>query len=354
MTEPENNSVLIEVRDGIGHLVLNRPKVINALDHTMVRLIADALERWRHDDEVRAVLLRGAGERGLCAGGDIVAIYRDAQSGGNASFDFWRDEYALNAAIARYPKPYIAIMDGIVMGGGVGLSVHGSIRIVTERSTIAMPETAIGLVPDIGGTYLLARMPGEAGTHVALTAGRIDGADAIACGLADHYVPSSSLEAFVAALGESRGHGAIEGVIAEFAQPAPSSPLLTQSGWIDAAYSADDVNEIVRRLRSEASPQAHEAADQLLAKSPIALTVTLRSLRRAARSCSLEETLNSEYRVSSASLRSHDLIEGIRAQVIDKDRNPKWLPASIDDVSAADIEAYFAPVGDRELGLSAP
>lgn len=343
--EPE---ILIDVKNGVGRITLNRPKAINALNHAMVGEMARALEEWATDDSVRAVVLRGAGERGLCAGGDIVSIYHDAKDGGTGSLDFWRDEYILNAAIGRYPKPYVAIMDGIVMGGGVGISAHGNVRIVTERSSIAMPETGIGFVPDVGGTYLLSRTPGEIGTHIALTTGRMKAGDAIALGFADHYVPSDSLDKFVAAL-ES---GSVEDALAEHSQPAPDSDLLTHREWIDAAYSADTVEDIVERLRTSDVPEARETADTVLSKSPVALKVTLRSLRNARNLATLEEVLDEEFRVSTAALSSHDLVEGIRAQVVDKDRNPQWSPATLADTTDADVDAYFRPLGDRELGLA--
>ncbi|WP_407445969.1 enoyl-CoA hydratase/isomerase family protein [Rhodococcus sp. (in: high G+C Gram-positive bacteria)] len=345
--EPE---VLVEAKNGLGRITLNRPKAINALNHDMVRVMAETLQAWASDDSVRAVVLRGAGERGLCAGGDIVSIYHDARDGGTGSQEFWRDEYILNAAIGRYAKPYVAIMDGIVMGGGVGVSAHGNVRVVTERSTIAMPETGIGFVPDVGGTYLLSRTPGEIGTHIALTTGRMKAGDAIALGFADHYVPSDALDKFVAALET----GSVDDALAEYSQPAPDSALLAQRDWIDAAYSADTVEEIVERLRSSDVPEARTAAEQILGKSPVALKVTLRSLRHARQLGSLEEVLNEEFRVSSASLTSHDLVEGIRAQVVDKDRTPHWSPATLADVTASDVDAYFQPLGDLELGLAAP
>ncbi|GAA3193287.1 hypothetical protein GCM10020255_093760 [Rhodococcus baikonurensis] len=314
--------VLIEKRDGLGLITLNRPKAINALNHSMVKAMAKALEEWKSDDDVKAVVLTGAGERGLCAGGDIVSIYHDAKDGKTGSLDFWREEYILNSEIANYPKPYVAIMDGIVMGGGVGVSAHGDIRIVTERSMIGMPETGIGFIPDVGGTYLLSRAPGELGTHIALTTARLSAGDAIAAGFADHFIPSENIETFIAALASS----SVADAVAQYAEPAPVSELLAQQSWIDAAYSADDVSTIVDRLRSSGIPEAEKAAEQILGKSPIALSVTLRSLRHAKEAAGLEEVLNEEFRVSTAALASHDLVEGIRAQVVEKDRNPKWSP----------------------------
>ncbi len=326
--EPE---ILIEAKNGLGRITLNRPKAINALNHTMVQAMAEALLEWSTDDTIRAVVVAGAGERGLCAGGDIVAIYHDAKDGGTGTQDFWRDEYVLNAAIGRYSKPYVVIMDGIVMGGGIGISAHGNVRIVTERSSLAMPEVGIGFVPDVGGTYLLSRAPGELGTHIALTTGRMKAGDAIALGFADHFVPSETLDKFGAAL-ES---GSVDDALAEYARPAPESDLLAQQSWIDAAYSADTVEEIVERLRASDVPEAQATAETILGKSPAALKATLRSLRHARQLGSLEEVLDEEYRVSLASLKSHDLVEGIRAQVVDKDRNPAWSPATLADVTAA-------------------
>ncbi|MFC9998018.1 enoyl-CoA hydratase/isomerase family protein [Nocardia sp. NPDC127526] len=358
MSEPE---VLIDKRDGLGLITLNRPKAINALNHPMALVILDALREWADDDEVRTVVLTGAGERGLCAGGDIVAIHTDAQNAvaagdsayaaaDSASGRFWRDEYILNALIGRYPKPYVAIMDGIVMGGGVGLSGHASHRIVTERSKVGMPETGIGFIPDVGGTYLLAHAPGEIGTHIALTTARMSAGDAIAAGFADHFVPSEHLPALLEALHSTDADTAI----AKFAQPAPVSEFAAQRDWIDYCYAADTVEEIVHRLQSDGRGESAKAAADVLSKSPVALKVTLRSLRGARTAASLEEVLNREYRVSAASLNTHDLVEGIRAQVIDKDRNPQWQPATLADVTAADVDAYFGELGDRELGLAAP
>jgi enoyl-CoA hydratase len=336
-------------RDGmLGHIVLNRPKAMNSLTHSMVRAIAATLDEWEADADVRTVLISGSGERGLCAGGDIVAIYHDAKRGGNRSAAFWADEYALNARIARYPKPYVALMDGVVLGGGVGVSAHGSVRVVTERTRVGMPEVGIGFVPDVGGTYLLSRAPGELGTHVALTAGTVTGADAIALGLADHFVASDRLEALAAALETA----AAEVAIAEFARAAPPSALAAQRAWIDECYSSNDVGEIVARLRASSLEEASAAASAILAKSPTAVCVALESLRRARGLGTLEEVLDQEYRVSLRFAEGRELVEGVRAQVIDKDRSPRWSPPTIEGVTRTAIEHYFAGLGARELGLS--
>ncbi|MEV7009258.1 enoyl-CoA hydratase/isomerase family protein [Streptosporangium sp. NPDC051022] len=332
----------------LGLITLNRPKALNALNHDMVRRLDAVLRMWADDDAVAAVLVRGAGERGLCAGGDIRAIHEDAKAKGGASAAFWRDEYRLNARVARYGKPYVALMDGIVMGGGVGVSAHGGVRVVTERTMLAMPETTIGFVPDVGGTYLLSRAPGELGTHLALTATSIGAGDAVACGLADHFVPSADLEELTAELSRRE----VTEAVASFAHAVPPGELAGQREWIDACYSAPTVEEIVQRLLDSGESAAKEAAERIGGKSPTALKVTLRALRRARELGSLEEVLDQEYRVSCAALACPDLVEGIRAQVIDKDRSPRWSPARLEEVTEDDVDRFLAPLGEHELGLS--
>ncbi|GGO40094.1 enoyl-CoA hydratase/isomerase family protein [Streptomyces lasiicapitis] len=340
--------VLTRVEGRAGHIVLNRPRALNALDHPMVRLVDEALTAWEHDDTVRTVVVTGAGERGLCAGGDIRAVRDDILAGGGAgSAAFWHDEYVLNARIARYPKPYVAVMDGYVMGGGVGISAHGDVRVVTERSRVAMPETIIGFVLDVGATYLLTRAPGELGTHLALTGTAVGAGDTLLCGLADHFVPSARLEEFTAALADADAAD----VVRSYAESAPEGELAAQRAWIDSCYAADSVEEIVDRLQSCGEHAAKEAAEVLLSRSPTALKVTLAALRRARDLGSLEEALNQEYRVSCACLTAPDFPEGVRAQVVDKDRRPRWSPADLASVSEADVERFFGPCAYGELGL---
>lgn len=334
LPEPE---VLFELRGRLGVITLNRPRAINALTHGMVKLIHPQLDAWAVDDHVGAVLLVGAGERGLCAGGDIVSLYRDATAGdGRASVEFWREEYALDLAISRFPKPFVAIMDGIVLGGGIGLSAHASHRIVTERSKVGLPETGIGFVPDVGASWLLSRAPGELGTALALSAGSIGAGDAIAVGLADTYVPSERLPLLLSDL--ERAHP--DAAIARHAEPAPESPLAADRVWIDPSFAAATVPEILAGLRS-GGWKSVELADTIEAKSPVAVAVALESLRRAAALPDLEAALEQELRVSTHALGTHDFAEGIRAQVIDKDRNPAWRPATSDEVTRAEVEAYF-------------
>ncbi|MER7581372.1 enoyl-CoA hydratase/isomerase family protein [Kitasatospora sp. NPDC097691] len=352
---------------GVGRIVLNRPRALNSLTHGMIGALRALLDDWATDDRVRAVVLTGAGERGLCAGADIRAMHDDAKAGGAGTRAFFRDEYRLNALIARYPKPYVAVMDGITMGGGVGLSAHGAIRIVTERSTVAMPETRIGLVPDVGGSRLLAHAPGEVGTHLGLTSAAMGPGDALLCGFADHYVPSARIPELLDALARSTAAdgadasngdtadaatAAVTAVVTAHTEPAPPAALAGQRAWIDACYAADTVEEIVERLLNSGVAEAKEAAGLVLANSPTAVKATLAALRRARTLPSLEAVLDQEYRVSCAALDGHDLVEGIRAQVVDKDRNPRWEPATLAGVTEVDVARFLAPRDGDELGLA--
>ncbi|MGP0081862.1 enoyl-CoA hydratase/isomerase family protein [Mycobacterium sp.] len=341
MTE-ESDEVLTRVDGGIGLITLNRPKAINSLNQPMVDTLRAVLARWEGDDAVRAVVLSGAGERGLCAGGDVVAVYHSAREDGVGVRKFWRDEYLLDGQIGRFPKPYVSLMDGIVMGGGVGVSAHANTRVVTETSKIAMPEVGIGFVPDVGGAFLLSRAPGRLGLHAALTGAPFSGADAIAMGFADHYVPHDRLDA----LRRSIVADGAESALARNAVEPPPSGLAAQRSWIDSCYSGDTVEDIIAALRGHDAGPAQDAANLIATRSPIAVSVALAAVRRAAKLQTLEDVLVQDYRVSSAAARSHDLVEGIRAQIIDKDRSPKWSPARLSEITAADVEAYFAPVDD--------
>ncbi|GLU87884.1 enoyl-CoA hydratase/isomerase family protein [Agromyces sp. NBRC 114283] len=321
------------VADGVGHLTLDRPEAINALSYEMVRELTGVLEAWRRDTEVGLVVLDGAGERGFCAGGDIRELYGYATSDGHEEARaFFRTEYRLDAAIARYPKPVVAIMDGIAMGGGIGLAGHASIRIVTERSRVAMPETRIGFTPDVGGSWLLAKAPGELGVHLGLNARTMDAADALHAGFADAYVPSERLSHLVQALAERADPGSPAEIVMLFDETPEPSKLALARDWVDACYSAPTVAEIVRRLREHGHEDAEAAADELESLSPTALAVTLASIRRARTLPALEDALEQEFRAVSWFLDQPDLHEGIRARVIDKDRSPRWNPPEIRDV----------------------
>ncbi|WP_105035498.1 enoyl-CoA hydratase/isomerase family protein [Cryobacterium aureum] len=348
---PAEPEVLFTRNGQVGHITLNRPRSINALTHGMVNAIQKVLDEWADDPTLGTVLLTGSGERGLCAGGDILSLYRDATTGdGSAAAEFFRDEYHLNASIANYSKPFVAIMDGLVLGGGIGLSAHGSHRVVTEHSKLGMPETGIGFVPDVGGTWLLSHAPGELGTFLALTAGTARAGDAIALGLADSYIASDQIPALLAGLATTDADPAI----AALTQAPPASTLQAQQSWIDQAFSGESVPAIIDHVRALSTAEANAAAEALSTKSPTALAVTLASLRSARQLPNLEAALEQEYRVSVHAHRAPDFAEGVRAQIVDKDRQPHWSPPTLDGVTPAQVDSYFAPLepGEPQFTLS--
>ncbi|MGO1543486.1 MAG: enoyl-CoA hydratase/isomerase family protein [Gulosibacter sp.] len=336
-------------RGQLGVITLNRPRQLNALSYAMIREITSQLAAWRQDDTVAQILLVGAGDRGLCAGGDILEIREDVlATGGKVAAEFFASEYRLDAATGDLDKPYIAIMDGYTFGGGVGISAHSrGRRVVTERSRIAMPETAIGFSPDVGGTYLLARMPGETGIHAGLTGAHLDAADAIAAGFADHYVPADSLGELVSRLEVEEA----DAVLADLARPAPESELLAQRAWIDQAYAASTPLEILARLDefAEEFSAAADAAKAIRASSPTAITAALEVIRRNRNAAHLREAIDLEYLVGMRLGTGHDFLEGVRAQVVDKDRMPKWQPAALADVLPSEIEQLFALEGGHVI-----
>ncbi|WP_428487652.1 enoyl-CoA hydratase/isomerase family protein [Rhodopila sp.] len=326
---------VVSRRDGrVGRILLNRPKALNALDLAMIRACADILSTWRDDPHVHAVVIEGAGDRAFCAGGDIRAMRDGVVSGDRAAVDrFFKEEYALNLAIATYPKPYIALVDGICMGGGVGVSVHGTWRVATEHAVFAMPETAIGFFPDIGATYVLPRLPGELGTFLALTGQRMSGADAVHAGLATHFVPRARLAELSAALAR-QGAAAIAG----FAEPLPAFSLAPDLAEIDHCFSAETVGDIFARLEAGHGAWAEAALTTLRAMSPSALHWTLLALRRG-RDLTLPQALDVEFRMTRTTTAHPDFAEGVRAMLVDKDRNPAWQPARMENVDPAVIAA---------------
>ncbi len=334
VNEPQ---LLARIEGSLGHLTLNRPRSLNALNPSMIVDLHEALIGWADDPAVEAVLIDGAGHRGLCAGGDIKMIYDGITADTLVPLEFWVREYEMNASIANFPKPYVAFMDGLCLGGGIGVSAHGSVRIVTERSQLAMPETAIGLSPDVGSLYLLARAPGGLGTYLALTGSRLGPADAIVAGLADFCCASSALPELLAGLRAGLIPGAADAI-----DPGPSA-LSADRSWIDPCFGvgADSIEEIANRLAQRPEPAAAATLVHLRAMSPTALKVTLAAIRRAATLPTVEDVLAQDLRVSSAFTRHPDLIEGIRAMVVDKDRNPRWQPARWEDVTPAEVQSYF-------------
>lgn len=325
--------ILARVEGSLLRITLNRPAAINALTPSMLQGIDAALDRSLADPAIHAIAIEGAGDRGLCAGGDIKLLA--ANTAADAEW-FWRTEYRVNARIAGHPLPYVAIMDGIVMGGGIGVSGHGSVRVVTERSRLAMPEVRIGLAPDVGGAHLLARAPGELGTHLALTAGTFDAADAIAIGIADLLIPSERLPDLMSALATATESA--RAVAERFAVPPDPSSLVEQRSWIDECYAGNDVLAILDRLDAHPDPRARAAAEAIRAGSPTSIAVSLRALRRAREWDDLPRTLAQDLRVSTGLFAGHDLHEGIRAQLVDKDRTPHWEPATAEEVDPAEVE----------------
>jgi enoyl-CoA hydratase len=325
-------------RDGpVGRIELNRPRALNALNFPVVERFIKTLRDWRDDPAVATVVVTGAGSRGLCAGGDVRWVYRNLAGNADEVRRFWRAEYELNALVARFPKPYVAIMAGIVMGGGVGISAHGRHRVVTETSQVAMPEVGIGFTPDVGGTWLLARAPGQLGTHLALTSQAAGPGDAIACGLADRFVPADRIGDLIAALGRDQP----QRVLDRLAVPAPPGPLAGQARWIDECYAGDSVEPILDRLSRHPAAQARAAAEKMRGQAPTALRLALRLLREAARAPDLETVLALEFRVIAHCIESPDMAEGIRAQVIDKDRRPRWTPPTLAEVSPERVDWFF-------------
>ena len=348
----QDGDVLVRERGALRRLTLNRPKALNALTLDMAMTLTTYMHAWAGDEAVGAVLIDGAGERGLCAGGDLRALYDAAKAKDSLPEKFWATEYHLDVLIARYPKPVVAIMDGVVMGGGVGVSAHAAHRVVTERSSIAMPEVSIGYFPDVGASFVLARSPGQVGTHLALTGERIGAADAIYCGLADIAAPSASLADLPARLADCRTAQDVRMRLDEISVPPAAGKLPAMRQWIDACYSADNVEEILARLRASKTDGAHSALATLQKMSPTSLKITLRNIRAAVSFEKVEESFQQDYRISLACIAEHDFIEGIRATIVDKDRNPVWRPARLEDVTEGIVDRHFRPVGALELNFT--
>jgi len=345
----QDGEIIVRQERLLRRITLNRPKALNALTLDMAVAMTALLRSWATDPEVGAVLLDGAGERGLCAGGDIRALYDAAKSSSPLPAQFWSTEYHLNVLIARYPKPVIAVMDGVVMGGGVGLSAHASHRIVTERSAVAMPEVAIGFFPDVGVSFLLARAPGFSGNYLALTGDRMNAADAIYCGFADVHIPAARLAELPSALADCRTAADVRARLDELSVAPSPGRLPAAQQWIDSCYRADNVEEIVDRLRASQLETARAALAAMEKASPTSLKVTLRNLRAALSFNRVEESFRQDYRIALACIAGHDFIEGIRATIVDKDRNPRWRPDKLEDVTTEIVDRHFKSVGALEL-----
>lgn len=345
MSSSSSSHIIARISGTAGRITLDRPKALNALTAGMVHDIDHALAAWADDPRVRHVVIDGGGGRAFCAGGDVRLVREAAATDPARARAFWADEYRMNLRIATYPKPYVALMDGICMGGGVGISAHGTHRIVTERSAVAMPETLIGFIPDVGGSWLLARAPGHAGEYMAALAYRMNAADAIHAGFADHHVPSDKISTLIDALCDSDDPG---GTVARFASDAGPSTLEAHRAWIDAAFLAPTIHEVVAALEAGHDEWSKSTRAALAGHSPTALAAAHRAVQEARDDTSLEESLAREYRFAFRTITLHDFSEGVRARVVDKDNAPRWQPPRLADVTAAHIDALFAPLGAEE------
>jgi enoyl-CoA hydratase len=327
--------ILFEIRDGVARVTLNRPDALNALTLEMCLALDAKLREWQDDPGVRAVLIRGQGSRAFCAGGDIRRLYDER--GGDYPRQFYRAEYRLNARLHRFDKPYIAFLDGIVMGGGVGVSVHGSDRIATENTMFAMPETGIGLFPDVGGSYFLSRCPGALGMYLGLTGARLGAADAIYCGIARYFVAANDWDALSDVVS-----------IKEVAKPTSTPRLASQRALVDRCFGKGSVEEILAALSAEQDTFAADALAILKTKSPTSLKIAHRQIR-AGRDLSFDDCMRMEWRIVNRVIAGHNFYEGTRAAIIDKDRKPRWQPARLEDVTEAEVARYFAPLPGDEL-----
>ena len=343
--------ILFERRGAAGFVILNRPTALNAVSHGMARALRAQLDAWAQDDAVTRVVVTAAGDRAFSAGGDIRALTELGQAGKHdEALQFWRDEYPLNAAIKNYRKPYVSLIDGIVMGGGVGISVHGSHRVAGDKFSFAMPEVGIGFFPDVGATWFLPRMPGELGAYCGLTGERFNAADAAGGGIVTHRVPSTRFSALLEGLA---GTVPVDAVLAAFAEPSGEGRIVQHRAAIDRLFKSDRVEDILAALDREAAfghgPDAEWAgktAHIIRTKSPLSLKLALAQVRRG-KTMDFPTCMRTEFRIVSRIIRGHDFYEGVRAVIVDKDTKPRWQPARLAAVSEAEVERHFAPLADE-------
>ncbi|KAK2849672.1 hypothetical protein Q7C36_008455 [Tachysurus vachellii] len=357
MSSTASSEVVLDKVGNSGVITLNRPKALNALNLSMIRLLYPQLKKWENDPETDLVIIKGAGDKAFCAGGDIRAVTEAGKVGDSLAQDFFREEYILNNTIGTYRKPYVALIDGITMGGGVGLSVHGRFRVATEKTLFAMPETAIGLFPDVGGGYFLPRLQGKLGLFLALTGFRLKGRDVQRSGVATHFVQSEKLSALEKDLSclKSPSAGDVAAVLDTYQEQSAldsEKPFVLQqhTDAINRLFDCSNVEEILEKLQKDQSAFAQKQAETLSKMSPTSLKLTFRQLQAGA-GLSLQEVLVMEYRLSQACMRGHDFYEGVRAVLIDKDQRPKWKPATLAEVSEQCVEDSFASLGDKDLKL---
>ena len=346
------DQVLISIENGVGRIRLNRPKAIHALTPEMCQAINDTLLAWRDDDSVVAVMLDHSEGRGFCAGGDIALIANSAKADCKEAEHFFFLEYRMNHLLFVYEKPIVAFIDGIVMGGGVGISLPARYRVATERTTFAMPETGIGLFPDVGGGWFLPRLPGRVGAWLASTGSRIDGADCAAVGIATHYMPSDSLDAVKARI--LADPAALTDILDDAAQEPPASRLAAARADIDRLFASDKAEEIVAALNADGGEWATKQLSVLATKSPQTIKVALRQVVEGAAKASFADNMAMEYGLACTIIRRPDFVEGVRAVIFDKDNAPQWSPATLEEVSDAMIDAIFAPLPPEKAWTPLP
>ena len=346
------DEILFEVKGSLGLITLNRPKALNALTHEMCLALDAQLAKWEGDEAVKAVLVEGTGDRAFCAGGDIIKLYEEGTKGADYPYRFYRDEYLLNARIKHFKKPYISLIDGIVMGGGVGVSVHGSHCIATERTLFAMPESGIGLFPDVGGSYFLPRCPGETGMYIGLTGARLAADDAVFIGIANAYVHSEKLEGLKQALIDADFgadiYGHIDDIIYTFSDHPGDAPIVARLNQIGRHFGQATVEDIIESLQQDGDDWCLKTAQMLLKKSPTSMKISYKELRRG-QHLTFDDCMRMEYRMVNRVVQGVDFYEGTRAAVIDKDQKPVWAPATLAEVSEADVDAYFAPLDSGDI-----
>jgi enoyl-CoA hydratase len=344
--------VITRIEGGVGRITLNRPAALHALTTGMCQAMTDALVAWRHDPAIEMVLIDHAGERGFCAGGDIRMLAESGAGDAKAAREFFFVEYRLNALLETYEKPVVVVMDGVTMGGGVGISLPADVRIATERTTFAMPEAGIGLFPDVGGGWWLPRLPGETGLWLALTGARLKAADCRALGIATHFVESGRVEAFKTALTSAppraSGNERIKEALELYADDAGPAPLETHRADIDRLFSGDSVEVIFAALKAEGSDWAVSQLEALKTKSPQTLKVSFRQLREGAKKARFADEMAVEYRIGSRIVRGHDFLEGVRAVIVEKDNAPRWDPAELAGVTDARVDEIFAALRTGE------
>jgi enoyl-CoA hydratase len=347
MTETTAPNEIVATIDGpVGRLRLARPRQLNALNTAMCQAMLDTLEGWRADPAVEAVLLDHVEGRGFCAGGDIRMLSLSGAADGVAARAFFFTEYRLDHRLFTYAKPTVAFMDGITMGGGVGISLPCRFRVATENTRLAMPETGIGLFPDVGGGWYLSRLPGRMGQFIALTGYRLDGAECVALGLATHYLPAARLDEAKAAIGEDPQ--AIGAVLDRLAAPLPDAALLVHRDAIDRLFAADTLEEVLAALEADGGTWGAEQLATLRTKSPQSMKVSLRLLRDGAGMASFADEMAHEYAVAARVVQRHDFTEGVRAVIVDKDNAPRWDPATPDGVTDHLIDQIFSPLPEAE------